>query len=167
MKVTPSRKRAGANTARLCLNKADLHTIKQSCIEFEKPCSSVLLFPNLQKNQFWSSEPLGSMAPTGTRCTTWRRRTGCWSTPRTRRGVWPASACSPKKVCLITRPTLGRGSPSTWWRSSGTCTMRWGAARHAQIQQLWRGIHEGMRDAQKISASQNNKQEVYRQSYEP
>lgn len=91
--------------------------------------------------QFWSLEPPGSMVPMGTQCTTWQWKMGCWSIPPMRRGAWDASACSLRMAWLIIRPTLGRGSPKTWWRSSVTCTTRWRhthlyAHRQAQVNSL-------------------------------
>lgn len=83
-------------------------------------------FSVLQEKQLWSLALPGSMVPMGTQYTTWRRTTGCLNTPQMGRGAWDASACTPRTVWLTTRPMSGRGSPRTWWKSSVTCTMRWG-----------------------------------------
>lgn len=118
----------------LSLSKADfLHSYSFKATEVtlsSKPSMSFVVFYSVQEKLLWSSEPPGSMVPTGTQCTIWRRTTGCWSTPRTGSGAWDASACTPRMVWLTTRPTLGRGSPRTWWKSSVTCTTRWEGYGH-------------------------------------
>lgn len=98
---------------------------KPSMPFFFKLSLSLLFFFFLQEKLLWSLEPPGSMVPMGTQCTIWRRTMGCWSTPQTGSGAWDASACTPRMVWLTTRPTPGRGSPRTWWKSSVTCTTRW------------------------------------------
>lgn len=151
MKVTSLRKPVVANTARLCLNKADRHTIKQSRIEFRKSCSSMLLFLIYRKISFGARSHLDP----------WRQwepglPPGAGERPAGAHH-WRGEERDPhqpvhqkRRVSLPDQPweedpqARGGGVPGL---------VQWGEELgDTQIQQLWhqsrmhRQIHEGMRD---------------------